>query len=84
MREEFGHIGGQTRDNIAALDATTNTSNATSWDPNASSQVYALAVSGSTVYAGGNFGSIGGQTRVNIAAINTLTGVVTSWNPSYS
>ena len=32
--------------------------------------VYALAVSGSTVYAGGRFTSIGGQTRNNIAALD--------------
>ena len=35
-----------------------------------SGNVYALAVSGSTVYAGGDFSSIGGQTRNGIAALD--------------
>jgi trimeric autotransporter adhesin len=73
-------IGGQSRYYIAALDA--NTGNATSWDPNAGGTVAALAVSGSTVYAGGGFSSIGGKTRHKLAAIDAATGTATSWNPS--
>ena len=44
--------------------------------------VYALAVSGSTVYAGGYFGAIGGQPRASIAALNAADGTATSWDPS--
>ena len=84
----FNSIGGQVRHNIAALDATTGT--ATSWNPNATggqaylgpSVVGALAVSGSTVYAGGGFTSIGGQTRNHIAALDATTGAATSWDPN--
>jgi hypothetical protein len=81
----FTSIGGQWRNNIAALDAVTGA--ATDWNPNASggyypSSVYALAVSGSTVYAGGWFTSIGGQTRWSIAALNDTTGAATDWNPN--
>ena len=79
----FTSIGGQSRNHIAALDATTGT--ATSWNPNAggglATTVVSLAVSGSTVYAGGNFTSIGGQPRNGIAALDSTTGMATSWNP---
>ncbi|HVP15659.1 MAG TPA: hypothetical protein VMS88_08945, partial [Terriglobales bacterium] len=83
---EFTSIGGQARKFIAALDATTGA--ATAWDPNAGgigsvyASVYALAVDGSTVYAGGYFTSIGGQTRNHIAALDATTGAATDWNPN--
>ena len=82
----FSSIGGQPRNNIAALDPATG--NATSWNPNAigpaSSDpvISALAVSGSTVYAGGRFSSIGGQPRNNIAALDPATANATSWDPN--
>src|SRR5207247_9983385 len=47
----------------------------------ANSSVLALAVSGSTVYAGGIFTSIGGQPRNRIAALDAATGAATAWNP---
>src|SRR5206468_498790 len=74
-------IGGADRNHIAAIDAATG--NATSWNPNANGDIAALAVSGSTVYAGGNFfstSSIGGEDRNFIAALNGTTGHATSWN----
>jgi len=77
----FGSIGGQPRNGIAALDATT-TGTATSWNPDKEGSVFALAVSGSTVYVGGDFTSIGGQPRNNIAALDTATGDATVWNPN--
>ena len=55
---------------------------ATSWNPDADGYVYALAVTGSTVYAGGNFSAIGGQARNHIAALDATTGAATSWNPN--
>ncbi|MBN2027468.1 MAG: hypothetical protein JW854_11980, partial [Actinobacteria bacterium] len=80
---EFTTIGGQTRNYIAALDATVNTNNATAWNPNAAYYVYALAVSGTTVYAGGYFTSIGGQPRNRIAALDATvnTNSATAWDP---
>src|SRR2546427_12849804 len=63
----FAYIGGQARNRIAALDATSGA--ATAWNPNANNVVYTLAVSGSTVYAGGGFTGIGGPARNRIAAI---------------
>jgi len=82
----FTSIGGQPRHYIAALDATANTNNATAWNPNAGGvltpAVYALAVSGATVYAGGNFTTIGGQTRNRIAALDAISGAATTWDPN--
>ena len=81
---QFTRIGGQARNNVAALDAMTGT--ATAWDPNAGSSysvyVMVLAVSGSTVYAGGWFTSIGGQARNYVAALDATTGTASTWNPN--
>jgi len=77
---EQPNIGGQPRNYLAAIDATTGL--ATSWDPNSDGPVYALAISGGVVYVGGEFNSIGVQPRENIAAIDAATGLATSWNPN--
>ncbi len=74
--------GTTTRNRLAAVDATTG--NATSWNPNANAQVNALAVSGSTVSAGGAFTSLGGQTRNNLAALDAADGTLSAWNPNAS
>ena len=42
--------------------------------------MYALAVSGTKVYAGGIFTTIGDQTRKYIAALDAATGLATAWN----
>jgi hypothetical protein len=68
----FTIIGGQTRNNVAALDATTGAADP-AWNPNASAPVLALAVAGSTVYAGGGFTSIGGGPQPYLAAIISST-----------
>jgi hypothetical protein len=75
----FGLIGGQSRGNLAAVDATTGAVSA--WNPGANSGVRALATDGSTVYAGGGFTTAGGQPRNRIAALDTATGAATAWNP---
>jgi hypothetical protein len=81
----FDSIGGQARHGIAALHARTG--NATAWNPqaehseSASYGVPAVAISGSTVYVGGEVTSIGGQPRNCIAAANARTGKATAWNP---
>ena len=74
----------QTRNRIAAIktNATaTATAEATTWNPNADATVKALAISGSTVYAGGTFASIGATVRNRLAALNG-SNVPTSWNPN--
>lgn len=78
----FTHIGGQPRTGVAALDPTTAL--ATAWNPEASgggSTVTTIAVSGSTLYLGGNFTEIGGQLRNGLAALDTTTATATPWNP---
>ena len=50
-------------------------------EPRRGNAVFALAVSGSTVYAGGCFTTIGGQTRNHIAALDASSGAATAWNP---
>jgi hypothetical protein len=75
----FGTIGGQSRNYLAAVDASTGL--ATSWNPNPSNPVNAIAVSGGLVYVGGGFSTIGGQTRSRIAALDPVTGLATGWNP---
>jgi hypothetical protein len=79
------------RNYAAAVDATTG--DATSWDPNANSGVYAIAVSGSTVYLGGDFTCLGasdptdcttpGATQRNYAAAVFTNGSLDpNWNPN--
>ena len=53
------------------------------WNPNMSyGTVNSLAVSGTTVYAGGEFTSIGGRWRNEIAALDATTGNATAWDPN--
>ncbi len=78
------------RNNLAAIDidpASASYGQPTSWDPSASSTVYALGVSGSILYAGNGGRSFGGKVRNNLAAIDTDTasatyGQATAWDPS--
>ena len=69
-------IGGQARNRIARLDATTGL--ADSFDPNANGGVFAIAVQADgKILAGGDFNganSIGGQARNRIARLDATTG----------
>jgi hypothetical protein len=75
----FSKIGDITRNKVAALDATSG--KLSSWNPNASSVVWDVAVSpdAKTVYLGGAFTKIGSTSRKNVAAVSASTGAVTSW-----
>jgi uncharacterized delta-60 repeat protein len=80
-------IGGQTRNRIARLDATgPNTGLADSFNPNASSTVWSMALQadGKILVGGLFFGpnSIGGQTRNSIARLNATTGFPDSFDPN--
>jgi ribosomal protein L13 len=77
----FTSIGGQPRNNIARLDATTGL--ADSFDPNANNLVVSLAVQmDGKILAGGRFTSIGGQTRNLIARLDATTGAADSFDPN--
>ena len=83
----FTTIGGQTRTNIARLDATTGA--ADSFAPNANSAVNAIVVQGDgKILVGGTFSSaistptIGGQTRNRIARLDPVTGLADSFDPN--
>ena len=74
-------IGGQTRNRMARLDATTGL--ADSFDPNANSTVFSIGVQADgRILAGGQFNSIGGQTRNRIARLDATTGLADSFNPN--
>jgi hypothetical protein len=83
----FTTIGGQSRNGLAALDSST--AEARAWNPNLnldtnpgeSTEVFALATSGTQVFAGGTFSSVGGVARTDLAAINATTGEATAWSP---
>jgi trimeric autotransporter adhesin len=82
---DFDAIGGITRTNIGAASLTTGI--ATSWNPEITGElgnINTLALSGSTLYVGGNFGFIDGQTRFNLGAFDTTTGIATPWAPAVS
>jgi hypothetical protein len=82
----FTSIGGQPRNNLAALDPASGL--ATAWNPDAGASfnvnevsIQALALGSGVVYAAGAFVSIGGQSRARIAALDATTGLATAWDP---
>ena len=78
---DFGSIGGQPRNRIARLDATTGL--ADSFNPNANDEVRSIAVQADgKILAGGTFTTIGGQSRNNIARLDATTGLADSFDPN--
>src|SRR6185295_15504622 len=78
--------GGQPRNFVAALSASTGL--ATSWDPDSNAQLFAVAVSGTgptaTIFVGGNCTTFnaGAVTRNGIAALDATSGVPTAFDPN--
>src|SRR5207244_1405791 len=71
---DFTSIGGQPRNHIARLDATTGL--ADSFDPNANGPVFSIAVQADgKILAGGLFYFIGGRLRFYIARLDATTGL---------
>jgi uncharacterized delta-60 repeat protein len=79
----FTNVGGQTRNNIARLDAVTGL--ADSFDPNATGSVASIALQADgKILLGGDFTQIGGQTRNHIARLDATTGLADSFDPNAS
>src|SRR5262249_54823855 len=79
----FDFIGGQTRHNLAAVNAVNGA--VTNFNPaglGTDGQVFALEVSGTQVYVGGQFAHLGGQMRNGLAKVAGTTGGDLGWIPN--
>ncbi len=81
---DFTSINGQPRLNLAAV--LVSDGSLTGFAPtvgvnNNSAIVYALALSGSTLYVGGGFSVVNNQTCVSLGAVNTADGSLLGFNP---
>src|SRR5438874_4125607 len=78
---DFALVGGQTRNFIARLDATTGSPD--SFNPNANDDINSIALQADgKILVGGVFGVIGGQNRNRIARLDPATGLADSFNPN--
>ena len=75
---DFRGVGGLPRANLAHVFASGRVD---AWAPDPDGQVFALALSGSTLYVGGAFSMIGGEHRDFAGAVDITTGTVSAWNP---
>jgi hypothetical protein len=80
----FSTVNGSTRNRAAAVDAATGS--LSSWNPNVSNVVWAVAASpdAKTIYLGGAFSTVKGSTRKNLAAVSASTAAPTAWKPAVS
>jgi hypothetical protein len=78
----FSTVNGSTRNRAAAVDAASGS--LSSWNPNVSNTVWAIAASPDTktVYLGGAFSTVKGSTRKNLAAVSASTAAPTAWKPA--
>ena len=79
---DFATVGGLIRRNLAAY--TVSTGEPSAWAPSVSSDfaiIRAMALTGSTLYVGGQFSQINGVGREDLAAINAVDGTLLPWNP---
>jgi hypothetical protein len=83
----FTQVGGIAVANAAHIKADKTVD--TAWKPDPSggattnnpTEVFAIAVAGSTVYIGGNFATVGGAIGTDAAAVDKTSGAVQSWAP---
>lgn len=73
----FTTIGGQSRNNLAAINSSTGA--VLPWNPNVNTEVFALATSGNILYIGGTFSTVGGVNRGKIASFFVDSGNITPW-----
>jgi hypothetical protein len=80
----FFSVGSSNVASLAAI-STNAAALATGWMTTTNgpdSTVFALAISGTNIYVGGQFANIGGKARNRLAAIGLTTGVAGTWNPN--
>jgi hypothetical protein len=76
----FSHVGGQSHESIAAVDATTGA--VAGFNPTIGQDtVNAVAVSGTAVYLGGSFTTSNGAGQDYLEAVELGTGDALPWNP---
>ncbi|HMB70451.1 MAG TPA: hypothetical protein VKU85_14130, partial [bacterium] len=84
---DFSLVGAESRISLAHIQSDGTVSD---WAPEVklgsgtfefNGDVYAISVTGSTVYIGGNFSHVDGQLRSCLAAIDRVTGDVAAWGP---
>jgi len=79
---DFTTVGGQKRDSLARLDATTGAV-ASTFKHSISGKPYALAAADGRLYLGGAITAVNGQTRTRLAAFNLTSGVLdATWKPT--
>ncbi|WP_433371817.1 PQQ-binding-like beta-propeller repeat protein [Actinoplanes sp. CA-142083] len=79
---DFGTVGGQKRDSLARVDATSGTLSAT-FKHAISGRPYAIAAGGNRLYLGGAITAVDGQARTRLAAFNLSTGALDArWRPT--
>ncbi len=76
----FTTIGGQNRNNLAAINTETN--EVTDWNPSANNTVYTITVSGSDIFVGGEFSEVGGTARSEFAKIDVNGSLDENCNPN--
>ena len=78
----FSTVNGSTRRRAAAVNA--DTGSLSSWNPNVSNVVWAVAASPdtTTIYLGGAFSTVKGSARKNLAAVSASTASPTAWKPA--
>ncbi len=77
---QLGGPSGPSRTRLAALDLATGVPGP--WNPVANSTVWALAMGGTRLYAGGAFGTVGGLPHAGLVALDPNSGAADAWNAS--
>ncbi len=78
---KIGAVGG-VRTNLAKVSHATGALDP-AWQASCDSEIYALQLDGTSLYAGGSFNEIGGVARTNAAKLDRTTGAVDpAWDPA--
>ncbi len=80
---DFTSAGGSTRNNLAAVNISSESAVLLSWNPNANGPVRAItADGGSGIFVGGDFTTVGGVGRNRLAQVDLASAAVGNWNPN--